>query len=47
MNIWELCKCGGSGICPFCKILCIAAVIAAAGAAGFLLGRRQKKDKDV
>ena len=38
----ELCKCNGTQICLFCKILTILCVAVVSGVIGYFIGRKKK-----
>lgn len=41
MNIWELCKCSGTQICPFCKILTVVILLLLSGVIGYFIGKKK------
>lgn len=38
----DLCKCSGTQICPFCKLLMVAGLVIAGILSGYWFGRRGK-----
>ena len=41
--ILQWCKCNGTQLCLFCKILTVIGIVAISGLVGYFIGKRQRK----